>query len=132
MNGKRALRFIIVLAVLVKIGFFLWGGVAPFQGADSHSFHSLALSVSKGEGLQYVDNGAPQMVLRSFRPPLYPLVVGDSFACLAVILRCFVNPDAARDRGLGCAVRADEAGFRHPRREMGRFAWRFLLDIDIF
>lgn len=84
-NLKRAglsrddLRFVATLAgftILIKLAFFFWGGVEPFQGADSHSFYSLATNFARGDGLVYVDNGTPDMVFRSFRPPLYPFLMG--------------------------------------------------------
>jgi 4-amino-4-deoxy-L-arabinose transferase-like glycosyltransferase len=78
-SNNKFLLLLIVLAIVVKSAFFLWGGVHPFQGADSHSFYSLTLNFARGEGLKYVDNGAPNLVLNSFRPPLYPLFAGILF-----------------------------------------------------
>jgi 4-amino-4-deoxy-L-arabinose transferase-like glycosyltransferase len=72
----RFLAVLLVLTVVIKLAFFFWGGVEPFQGRDSYSFYSLATNYAQGEGLVYVDNGTPDMVFKSFRPPLYPFVMG--------------------------------------------------------
>jgi hypothetical protein len=54
--------------------------VDPHANPDSRSFLALARSVAGGSGLAYQDEGAPGLVLRAFRPPLYPLALGGVMA----------------------------------------------------
>ena len=92
---SRSTSFIpglLVAVIAVKLAFFWWGGVQPFQGADSHSYYSLTTNLTHGGGLRYIDNGAPDMVLHSFRPPLYPIfmsvvfrVVGDRPSVVLIV-----------------------------------------------
>jgi 4-amino-4-deoxy-L-arabinose transferase-like glycosyltransferase len=83
LSPSHPLSLIFMLALILRLGWVGWLEVhdAGLAGPDAPSYDELATNLLAGRGLQKPDynglftDGTPSLTVRSFRPPLLPIVL---------------------------------------------------------